>query len=203
MAIQLLREEFSPSQAKLVESFDHGKNTYMSGIMMMAEVKNHNRRVYPFAEIKNAVNYVNQRITEGHLILGELNHPDSLTVNPKEASHVITEMRMDGNNAVGKCKLLNTPNGQIVKAILEGGVRLGVSSRGTGNVIGEGIVEGFNFVTVDIVVDPSAPNAYPDIIRESREHTKIITLAEAVCHDEAAQKYLKNEMLKFIEHLTR
>ncbi len=203
MATQLLRESYTPEQAKLVESFDKGRNTFMSGIMMMAEVRNHNQRVYPFAEIQNAVSHVKQKISEGRLIMGELNHPDSLVVNPKEASHVITEMRMDGNNAVGKCKLLNTPNGLIVKAILEGGVRLGVSSRGTGNVIGEGRVQGFNFLTVDIVVDPSAPDAYPDIIKESRKESRIMTLAEAVCQDGKAQEYLRDELLKFIQNITR
>jgi hypothetical protein len=106
---------------------------------------------------------------------------------------------MDGQNAVGKMKLLNTPAGNIARAIMEGGVRLGVSSRGTGNVTNEGHVSDFNFVTIDIVSNPSAPNALPNLVREALENKKVMTLAEAVVHDETAQKYFKKEILNFIQ----
>lgn len=198
MSRLLLIENLTPVQANLVESVDEAKNYYLSGIMCQAEVKNGNGRIYPLTEISKAVEYVNQKITEGNYVAGELNHPDNLSIDLKNVSHIITEMKMDGNNAIGKCKLLNTPSGQIARSLLEGGLRLGVSSRGTGNVTTEGLVEDFSFVTVDIVATPSAPDAYPGLVREALENQKILTLAEAIIHDPKAQKYFKNEMQKFI-----
>lgn len=198
MKTELLIEHYSPSQAKLIESVDDQKNYYMTGILMQSEVVNGNGRKYPLAEITNAVNYTAKRISEGYSVCGELNHPDNLSIDLKNVSHAITEIRMDGNDAVGKIKLLNTPSGQIARAIMEGGVRLGVSSRGTGNVTNEGFVSDFNFVTIDIVSNPSAPNAYPNMVREAIENKKVMTLAEAVVHDEAAQKYFKKAMMEFL-----
>jgi hypothetical protein len=199
----ILIENLSPAEANLVESIDESKNYFLSGIMCQAEIRNGNGRIYPLSEIKKAVEYVNQKIKEGNYIMGELNHPDNLSIDLKNVSHIITEMKLDGNNGVGKCKLLNTPSGQIARSLLEGGVRLGVSTRGTGNVTNEGLVEDFSFVTVDIVATPSAPDAYPNLVREALENNKILTLAEAVVHDEKAQKYFKQEMQKFIDSLLR
>ena len=178
---------------------DNAKNIYLNGILMQADVRNGNKRVYPLEEISRAVDLIQQRISEGHYIMGELNHPDSLSIDLSRVSHAITEIKMDGANAVGKCKLLNTPMGNIAKGLLEGGIKLGVSSRGTGNVTNEGFVSDFNFVTVDIVATPSAPNAYPNMIKEAVENQKIITLAEAVVHDKSAQKQFQKEIFKFIE----
>lgn len=203
MKKQILIERFSPSQAQLIESRDAERNLYLAGRMMAAEQKNLNQRVYPRAEIERAVGLINEKIKEGIYIMGELNHPDNLSIDLKNVSHIITEAWMDGNNAVGKCKILNTPSGQIVKNLIEGGVKLGVSSRGTGNVTNEGIVEDFSFVTLDIVAQPSGPGCYPDVVRESVENTKIMTLAEAVVHDEKAQKYLKAEIQKFLNSLIK
>lgn len=201
MATTILIEEFSPVQAKLIESIDDQKNYYMTGIMMQADLKNGNGRIYPLDEITAAVEHASKRISEGFPVLGELNHPDNLSIDLKNVSHCITEMRMDGNNAIGKMKLLNTPSGQIARAIMESGVRLGVSSRGTGNVTNEGMVSEFNFVTIDIVSNPSAPNAYPNMVREALENKKVLTLAEAVVTDEAAQKYFKKAMLDFLSSI--
>lgn len=198
MSKLLLIENLSPVQANLVESVDDAKNYFMSGILMQSEVKNGNGRIYPITEIAKAVDFVNEKIKDGNGVCGELNHPDNLSIDLKNVSHIITEMRMDGNNAIGKCKLLNTPSGQIARSLLEGGVRLGVSSRGTGNVTTEGLVEDFAFVTVDIVATPSAPDAYPGLVKEALENQKIMTLAEAVIHDPKAQKYFKEEMSKFL-----
>lgn len=203
MKQQILIERFSPSQAQLIESRDAERNLYLAGRMMAAEQKNLNQRVYPRTEIERAVGLINEKIKEGAYIMGELNHPDNLSIDLKNVSHIITEAWMDGDNAVGKCKVLNTPSGQIVKNLIEGGVKLGVSSRGTGNVTNEGIVEDFSFVTLDIVAQPSGPGCYPDVVRESVENTKIMTLAEAVVHDEKAQKYLKAEIQKFLESLMK
>ena len=199
MKSQLLIEQLTPIQAGLMEMHDSAKNIYLNGILMQADVRNGNKRVYPLEEISRAVESIQQRINEGHFIMGELNHPDSLSIDLSRVSHAITEIKMDGANAVGKCKILNTPMGNIAKGLLEGGIKLGVSSRGTGNVTNEGFVSDFNFVTVDIVATPSAPNAYPNMIKEAIENQKIVTLAEALVHDKAAQKHFQKEIFKFIE----
>lgn len=199
MSKLLLIENLTPVQANLVESVDDAKNYFLHGILMQSEIKNGNGRVYPLTEITKAVEFVNEKIKEGNYVAGELNHPDNLSIDLRNVSHIITEMKMDGNNAIGKCKLLNTPSGQIARSLLEGGLRLGVSSRGTGNVTNEGLVEDFAFVTVDIVATPSAPDAYPGLVKEALENQKIITLAEAVTHDPKAQKYFKDEMEKFLK----
>lgn len=200
---QLLIERFSPTEVNLVESRDAEKNLFLSGRMMAAEQKNLNQRVYPRTEIEKAVALINEKCQEGTYVMGELNHPDNLSIDLKNVSHIITEAWMDGDNAMGKCKVLNTPSGQIVKNLIEGGVRLGVSSRGTGNVTNEGMVEDFQFVTVDIVAQPSGPGCYPDVVREAVETPKIISLAEAVVHDPKAQKYFAEEIKKFIAAITR
>jgi hypothetical protein len=202
MQKQLLIERFNPAEAALMESRDAEKNLYLAGRIMTAEQKNLNQRIYPKSEIERAVAFISEKAKEQQYILGELNHPDNLSIDLKNVSHIITEAWMDGDNAVGKCKILNTPSGNIVQQLINGGVKLGVSSRGTGNVTSEGVVEDFAFVTLDIVAQPSGPGCYPDVVRESLEHTKIITLAEAVVHDPKAQKYFEAEVKKFIKSLT-
>jgi hypothetical protein len=206
MSQLVLIEELMPNQAQIIEeSSSDGKNHYLNGIFMQAELQNGNGRVYPLHEITAAVEAAQEKIKQGMFIAGELNHPNDLQINLERVSHVITELRMDGNNAVGKMKLLNTPMGLIAKNLLDGGLKLGVSSRGSGSVT-EGKVSGFQFLTVDIVSTPSAPDAYPQSIRESLEMAKngaqIKTLAEAVLHDQAAQKYLTKEIAAFINALT-
>lgn len=202
MSKLVLIEQVNPAMANLIVEQHATRGSYLSGIFMQADRKNHNSRIYPLSEIAAAVHSVNQTISEGHTVYGELNHPDNLTIDLNNVSHIITEMRMDGSNAIGKAKIMNTPKGQIVKAILEAGGKLGVSSRGSGNVV-EGVVSGFSLVTVDIVATPSAPDAYPNHVMESiQDNTKIMTLAEAVRHDPKAQKFFKEELLKAFEALT-
>lgn len=198
----VLIERINAASANLmVEENQKTNESFLSGIFMQADIVNGNQRVYPLSEIKSAVDSVNKRIKEGLSIYGELNHPDNLNIDLNNVSHLITEMRVDGTNAMGKAKILNTPKGQIARAILEGGGKLGVSSRGSGNVV-EGKVNTFNLVTVDIVAVPSAPGAYPDHVMEALDdNAKIQTLAEAVCHDQKAQKYLAIEMRKFLDSL--
>lgn len=201
---QILIEELSPSTAGLISENDQGTgNMFLSGIFMQADIKNRNGRVYPINEITAAVRNAQQRISETNGIFGELDHPQSLTINLDRISHVITELDIQGSNAIGKAKLLNTPMGNIAKELVNSGVSLGVSSRGAGSVNESGGVTGFNFVTVDIVAQPSAPGAYPSTIVESLEMAKnghnILNLAESVRHDDAAQKYLKAEVMKWLE----
>jgi hypothetical protein len=180
-----------------------GTDLFLKGIMMQAALKNGNGRVYPLDEITKAVESANEKIKQGHFILGELNHPDTLTINLANVSHCITECSMSGNNAVGKMKLLNTPSGNIAKGLIEGGVRLGVSSRGTGNVNEGGNVSDFAFVTVDIVSQPSAPEAYPNVVQEALGSKKVMTLAEAVVHDAKAQQYFKKEIFSLLEAIRK
>jgi len=199
----LLIEELSPTEGHVMtESTKDGKNCYLSGIFMQGGIKNRNNRVYPVTEIATAVENAQRAIKEANGIFGELDHPQTLTINLDRISHAITDLHMDGNNAVGKAKILDTPMGNIAKSLIESGVRLGVSSRGAGTVCESGDVSGFNFVTVDIVATPSAPGAIPNTIYESidgyKKGNQIISLAEAAREDPRAQEYLKKEILKFL-----
>lgn len=204
MKTQILVEELNPSEASICESIsDDGKNCWLSGVFMQAEIKNRNGRTYPLNEISTAVKNAQQRIQETNGIFGELDHPQSLQINLDRISHVITEMHMDGSNARGKARLLETPMGLIAKELVKSGVRLGVSSRGAGSVLESGGVEGFQFVTVDIVAQPSAPGAMPDAVYESLMASKhgqqALTLVEQVRQDPAAQKYFVKEITKFLD----
>jgi hypothetical protein len=198
--MRLLQEDIFTSP---LSEMRKGSDLFLKGIMMQAELKNGNGRVYPLAEIAKAVETAQERIKSGHYILGELNHPDTLSINLANVSHCITECSMDGNNAIGKMKLLNTPAGNIAKGLIEGGVRLGVSSRGTGNVNEGGGVSDFAFVTVDIVSQPSAPEAYPNVVQEAMGSKKVMTLAEAVVHDKKAQAYFKKEIFSLLEAIRK
>lgn len=202
MSMILLSEHLNPASANLLEH-RVGQDMYLNGIMMQAELRNGNGRVYPLQEIVKAVRECQAKIAQGNYIMGELNHPDSLSINLANVSHAITEIRMEGNNAVGKMKLLNTPAGNIAKGIIEGGVRLGVSSRGTGNVNESGHVGDFAFITMDIVSTPSAPDAFPNVVAEALGSKKVMTLAEAVVVDPRAQEYFKKEIASLIAAIIR
>lgn len=198
MNTQILTEHLSPVAAALREQRT-GQNLFLNGIMMQSEQSNGNGRNYPRNEIEAAVRKIQETLAAGNTICGELEHPDNLTINLANVSHIITEAWMDGNNAMGKMKILNTPSGNIVRGLVEGGVRLGVSSRGSGNVNESGKVSGFEFLTVDVVATPSAPDAFPNAVMEAMNIKRVQTLAEQACHDPAAQVYFKREMKAFIE----
>ena len=168
MQHSMLREWSSFQKSNIiVENSGDGRDCYMKGIFIQAEQRNLNERVYPLNEIANAVQTLNERIVRGDSVLGECDHPDTLTVNLDNVSHIITEMVMRGSDGIGTLKLLPTPKGQIIRSMIESGVKLGVSSRGSGNVDHRGHVSDFEIVTVDIVAQPSAPNAYPTPVFES------------------------------------
>ena len=184
------------------------KNLYMKGIFIQGGVKNANERVYPVPEIERAVEQLNEQITTGHSVLGEVDHPDDLKINLDRVSHMITNMWMDGPNGFGKLKILPTPMGQLVSTMLESGVKLGVSSRGSGNVDDmSGKVSDFEIVTVDVVAQPSAPNAYPKAIYEGlmnmRHGHRIIENLKGTNLDKDAQvqKYLQDEVTRLIREL--
>ena len=187
------------------EANKNGKSLVLSGILMQADVKNRNNRVYPKVEIEKAVKTINERLQNGESILGELDHPQTLTINLDRVSHVLTEAKMDGSNAVGKLKIVDTPMGEIAQKLISSGVKLGVSSRGTGRVGEGGKVDDYHFATMDIVAQPSAPGAFPNSVMESLDlasnKKQIETLSEAVMHDPAAQKYFEREIKKFIDSL--
>lgn len=204
-----LRENLTFDRANMVvESDGEGdkKSLYMKGIFIQGGVKNANERVYPVNEIEDAVETLNQQISEGHSVLGEVDHPDDLKINLDRVSHMITNMWMDGPNGFGKLKILPTPMGQLVKTMLESGVKLGVSSRGSGNVDdANGRVSDFEIVTVDIVAQPSAPNAYPKAIYENlmnmRHGHKVFDMAKEASSDTKVQRYLKSEVIRLINDL--
>ena len=203
-----LRENLTFDQARIVvESANEGKDLYMKGIIIQGGIRNANQRVYPVNEIGRAVKTLNDQISNGYSVLGEVDHPEGLNINIDRVSHMITECWMDGDNGYGKLKILPTPMGNLVKTMLEAGVKLGVSSRGSGNVAEDGsnTVSDFEIITVDVVAQPSAPGAYPTPIYEqlmnARGGMKAWELAQATKHDTKAQKYLKESLINIISKL--
>jgi hypothetical protein len=206
-----LKEHLSFTQARVEllteEAADgSGKTLYMKGICIEGGVKNANERVYPVHEIAKAVETINEQIKTGHSVLGEVDHPDDLKINLDRVSHMIEGMWMDGPCGYGKLKILPTPMGQLVKTMLDSGVKLGVSSRGSGNVNdSNGHVSDFEIVTVDVVAQPSAPHAYPTAIYEGllnmKHGHKIFGMAKEASADNKVQRYLKGEVMKLIKEL--
>jgi len=208
MKLSYLREHLSFDQSGIVlESDDKdGKNLYLKGIAIQGGIRNANQRVYPTDEIERAVKTLNDQIQSGYSVLGEVDHPDDLKVNLDRVSHMITQMWMEGPNGYGKMKILPTPMGNLIRTMLESGVKLGVSSRGSGNVDDmSGKVSEFEIITVDIVAQPSAPGAYPTPVYEhlmnARGGNKSFRVAQEVKEDPKAQKYLKESLLQIIKGL--
>ena len=195
---------FDKAKIELIEA-DGGKELYMKGIFIQGDVKNQNQRVYPITEINQAVHQINERIQKGETVLGELDHPEELSINLDRVSHIIEDMSMVGRDGHGTLKIIPTPTGQIVRTLLESGAKLGVSSRGSGNVGDNGSVSEFEIITIDIVAQPSAPNAYPKTIYESlfnmRGGQTMYNLAADATHDKVAERYLAKDIAKFIKEL--
>tara|TARA_B110000967_G_C18389795_1_gene319359 strand:- start:3 stop:545 length:543 start_codon:yes stop_codon:yes gene_type:complete len=179
----------------------------MKGIMIQGGVRNANQRVYPVNEIGRAVKTLGEQIAGGYSVLGEVDHPEGLNINLDRVSHMIEQCWMDGPNGYGKLKILPTPMGQLVSTMIQSGVKLGVSSRGSGNVSesGDGQVSDFEIITVDVVAQPSAPGAYPTPIYEhlmnARGGMQAYELAQATKEDPKAQKYLKESLINIISRL--
>ena len=172
--MKLITEHLDSELDYLIEKDEKGnKNTFIEGVFMQADKLNKNKRIYPKNVLQKAnEKYVKEQVNTGRAV-GELNHPDGPAINLDKVSHRITELRFEGNDVVGKALVLNTPMGNIVKGLVEGGVKLGVSSRGMGTVEdknGQTLVKGdFVLSTVDIVQDPSAPEAFVNGIMEGVE----------------------------------
>jgi hypothetical protein len=203
-----LSEHLSFDQAKIVlESEDVGgkKSLHLNGICIQGDIRNANQRIYSSQEIGKAVKTLNEQISGGYSVLGEVDHPQDLKINLDRVSHMITKMWMDGPNGYGKLKILPTPMGQLIQSMLEAGVKLGVSSRGSGEVDGSGNVQGFEIITVDVVAQPSAPGAYPTPVYEHLMNTlggnKAINLSKEVQGNPKAQKYIAESLVKIIKGL--
>ena len=152
---------------------DGTKDYFIEGVFMQSNKKNRNGRIYEKASLERAVDkYVTEQVSQGRAV-GELNHPEGPTVNLDKVSHKITDLHWQGNDVIGKASILNTPMGLIVKGLLEGGVKLGVSSRGMGSLVQKNgasyVGDDFMLATVDIVQDPSAPSAFVNGVMEGRE----------------------------------
>jgi prohead peptidase. Unknown type peptidase. MEROPS family U09 len=169
--MKLITEYIQEDLSYFTEATKSGeKNTFIEGIFMQTETKNRNGRMYPKKIMESAVNkYVEEQVSKGRAV-GELNHPNGPTINLDKVSHRITDLRFEGNDVIGKALVLNTPMGKIVKGLMEGGVQLGVSSRGMGSIENKNsmnvVKDDFHLATIDIVQDPSAHNAFVNGIME-------------------------------------
>ena len=205
-----LRENLTFNQARIqvMEEQDSTgrKNLYLEGICIEGDKRNANERIYPRHEIIKAVDTINKQILEGNSVLGEVDHPDDLKINLDRVCHSVEGMWMDGHAGCGKLKILPTPMGELIKSLVTAGVKLGVSSRGSGNVDDRtGHVSDFEIVTIDVVAQPSAPNAYPTAIYESLMNMKyghrVMEIAREAGKDDKVKKYLAEEVKRLIREL--
>jgi len=169
--MKLIAEYTEQNIQCLVEAKEDGSKSYtIEGVFAQAEQKNRNGRIYPKMIMENAVKkYAKEQVATKRAV-GELNHPDGPTVNLDKVSHLITDLKVEDNNVMGKATILGTPMGEVVKGLLEGGVQLGVSTRGMGSLERRGdamyVKDDFMLNTIDIVQDPSAPGAFVNGIME-------------------------------------
>ena len=204
-----LAEHLSYDQAKIVLESEEdgvgGKSMHLNGICIQGDIRNQNQRVYSSQEIGKAVKTLNEQIAGGYSVLGEVDHPQDLKINLDRVSHMITKMWMDGPNGYGKLKILPTPMGKLIETMLTSGVKLGVSSRGSGEVDSSGNVQGFEIITVDIVAQPSAPGAYPTPVYEGLMNMKggyqAYKIAQEVQGDTKAQQYIAESLRRIISGL--
>ena len=188
----------------IVEGKEDGKKDYfIEGIFMQSEIKNRNGRIYPKEVIQKEVKRYNKEFVEQDRAFGELGHPEGPTINLDKVSHMITKLEEDGNNFVGRAKILSTPNGQIVKNLIDDGAKLGVSSRGLGSLESKGnaqyVKDDFQLATAgDIVADPSAPEAFVEGIMEGVEWVYESGILKAKDIDEM-QKEMKTARLNKLE----
>jgi hypothetical protein len=192
--MKLIAEYNEHNISCLIEKKEDGtKKFQIEGVFAQAEQKNRNGRIYPKAIMENAVaKYVDTQVSKNRAV-GELNHPEGPTVNLDKVSHLITDLHWEGNDVVGKASILDTPMGQIVKGLLEGGVNLGVSTRGMGSLVERGgamyVKDDFTLSTIDIVQDPSAPNAFVNGIMEGVEWnwSNGVLIPQEICEEQETE----------------
>jgi len=207
MNLNLITEYREDSVEVITEAKEDGKKNYfIEGIFMQGDLKNRNGRIYPSSTLENEMNRYNKEFIETKRALGELGHPDGPQINGDRVSHLITEMRRDGNDFYGKAKILSTPMGEIVKSLLDEGVKIGVSTRGLGSVKAgrDGVMEvqkDFHLSTVDIVTDPSAPNAFVNGIMENVEY--YYDIASGNWRAQQAIENIQEEVEKKINRVVR
>lgn len=200
--MKLIKEQVTDIQY-ITEEHGGKKESYITGVFMQAEKKNKNGRVYPIHTLSKEVDRYNRDYVNKNRAFGELGHPDSPTINLDRVSHMITKLYPDGNNFVGKAKILDTPNGKIVKSLLDGGASLGVSTRGVGSLRPHNgyqlVQDDFHLATAaDIVADPSAPDAFVQGIMENAEWIMTNSGWKQIDHDRA-RKMIKEASRSEIE----
>jgi len=205
--MKLLVESSEDIKSVIEENADGEKSHFLSGIFMQAEQTNKNGRIYTLPILEKETNrYIDEKV-KTQRALGELNHPADPTVNLERVSHMVTELAVDGNNIMGKAKVLNTPCGNIVRGLVDGGVKLGVSSRGVGSLHqrdGVSLVgEDFQLSAIDVVYDPSAPKAFVEMVMESvdwlwNDETKSYVKQQASIQEE---KSFTNNPMPFLDTL--
>ena len=218
---RLIVEEPSYDLEYLIEEKNSKENStlYIKGPYLLAETVNRNGRKYKLSEMLTEVNRYDTEMIKPKRSLGELNHPQSVEINPRDSCHLITELKQDGNTFIGKSKVLSTPYGMLVKSLVMDGVRLGISSRALGKLEKKdnySEVSGFRMITCDVVSDPSASPCYLDGVLESKQYILqadgVIVEAVDGVYDELNDKltslpkhdtneYLKNVFTSFIESL--
>jgi Prohead core protein serine protease len=192
--MKLITEEITQVEY-ITEGVGEQKQHYIQGVFMQSETKNRNGRIYPKSVLEKETNRYNTEYVMKNRAFGELGHPDSPAINLDRVSHMITKLYPDGNNFMGKAKILDTPNGKIVKSLLEGGASLGVSTRGVGSLKEQNgfklVCDDFHLATAaDIVADPSAPDAFVQGIMEGAEWVMTNQGWQAM-HYDRAQKLLR------------
>jgi len=201
--VKLISEEVQDVEYITEEKEDGKKNYKIKGVFMQADIKNRNGRIYPMEVMEKEVERYTKEFVEKQRAFGELGHPEGPTINLDKVSHLIESLTLEGKNYVGKAKILSTPNGEIVKALINDGAKLGVSSRGLGSLEQKGgaqMVKGdFQLATAgDIVADPSAPEAFVEGIMEGVEwvyQNGILTAVQV----EQMQNELKTAKLNKLE----
>ena len=172
--MKLIREEIETAKVTITEGKNGKKSHFIEGVFLQGEIKNRNGRMYPISPLQREAKAYNTKYIEKGRALGELGHPDGPTINLDRVSHLITSLKQEGNNYVGKARLLDTPMGNIAKNLIDEGVKLGVSSRGLGTIRERDgvkvVMDDFMLATAaDIVADPSAPDAFVNGIMEGKE----------------------------------
>jgi len=172
--MKLIREEIETAKVTITEGKNGKKSHFIEGVFLQGEIKNRNGRMYPISTLQREAKAYNSKYIEKGRALGELGHPDGPTINLDRVSHLITSLKQEGNNYVGKARLLDTPMGNIAKNLIDEGVKLGVSSRGLGTIRERDgvkvVMDDFMLATAaDIVADPSAPDAFVNGIMEGKE----------------------------------